>query len=108
MNRFVCQNCGHICGQKDMHRTIADMPGSEIVDRVAPGEPMPGGECPECSGLMQPVVTKLGCVMVFKEGVTRPQVANFIEIADAGGILDWIPQVNEFDPEFGGPVWYIP
>jgi len=108
MNRFTCQNCGHICGQEDMLRTVADMPGSEIAERVAPGEPMPGGECPECRALMQPVATKMGVVLTFKEGVSQAAVERFLDIANAGDILDGVSSINEFDPEFGGPVWYIP
>jgi len=108
MNRFVCQNCGHICGQEDMHRTVAQISGAELAQRVAPGEPMPGGECPMCKSLMQPCLTKFGCLLVFKEGISRKEVEHSLGILAAGSILDHEPVVNEFDPTSGDPTWYIP
>jgi hypothetical protein len=46
MNR--CQNCDWF-GPDDQLGEIAD-----LFQRVAPGEPMPSGECPVCLALCQP------------------------------------------------------
>jgi hypothetical protein len=44
-----CQDCGE-CFVNDELNEIKD-----IFQRVAPGEPMPSGECPQCGALCQPV-----------------------------------------------------
>jgi DNA-directed RNA polymerase subunit RPC12/RpoP len=41
----VCQNCGQVWPEPAL-RPIRD-----VEQRVAPGEPMPAGECPECGTL---------------------------------------------------------
>ena len=43
-----CQNCDSINVVP-----LADVPN--LLQRVAPGEPMPGGQCRVCGSLMQPV-----------------------------------------------------
>ena len=49
MDRSQCQDCGKIFAD-DQLETITH----GIWERVAPGEPMPSGECPECGALCQP------------------------------------------------------
>lgn len=46
--RLECQDCGEYCDQYDAKEI------QHIHDRVAPGEPMPWGECPKCGALLQP------------------------------------------------------
>ena len=47
-----------------------------------------------------------GAVLVFKSGVSKKEVERIlIELADK---LQYTPIVHEFDPNYGGPVWYIP
>lgn len=43
---FECQNCGWKGPEEDLKKYI-----HHIQDRVAPGEPMPAGECPKCGAL---------------------------------------------------------
>ncbi len=43
--RCACYNCGKTWAFSDLH----DM--SDIQDRIAPGETVPAGQCPECCGL---------------------------------------------------------
>ena len=50
--------------------------------------------------------TRSGTVLVFKEGVTEEQARKALEKLKA--LLDYTPRINTFDPEWGGPVWYIP
>lgn len=45
-DQFECQNCGEVWGENELVNPIPD-----LVERVAPGEPMPAGECPECGAL---------------------------------------------------------
>lgn len=48
-SRSRCQNCG-----KEWNDTDLDDP-AHIWERVAPGEPFPSGECPDCGALCQPI-----------------------------------------------------
>ena len=44
-----CQNCGETFANSDL------LPVTDLEQRVAPGEPMPSGECPNCGALCQQV-----------------------------------------------------
>lgn len=44
---YKCQNCHFETSDQVALRSITD-----IYQRVAPGEPMPAGECPECGALV--------------------------------------------------------
>lgn len=47
-----------------------------------------------------------GAVLVFKSNVSKKEIERILaEIADK---LQHTPIVHEFDPNYGGPVWYIP
>jgi hypothetical protein len=46
-DRHRCQNCGAI------HKTNKLNEVKHLTERVAPGEPMPSGECPKCGALCQ-------------------------------------------------------
>jgi hypothetical protein len=47
-----------------------------------------------------------GTVLVFKPGVTKNEAS--LALRQIQHLLEHPPQVNMFDPEWGGPVWYIP
>ncbi len=55
---------------------------------------------------------RYGTVLVFKPGIEREEIQEALE--DMVGLLDgdcWLeqtPPINEFDDQYGGPVWYIP
>lgn len=44
-----CQNCSGRWAEEELKEV------KHLTLRVAPGEPMPSGECPECGALCQPV-----------------------------------------------------
>lgn len=46
---FECQDCGREWEEDDLY------PVEDISERVAPGEPMPSGECPWCGAVCHPV-----------------------------------------------------
>ena len=48
----ICQDCGKTWTDEQLNEITHG-----IWERVAPGEPMPSGECPECGALCQPVPT---------------------------------------------------
>lgn len=47
--KHECQNCGKTWAE-DQLREVKD-----LFERVAPGEEMPSGECPECGAVCHPV-----------------------------------------------------
>lgn len=55
-----------------------------------------------------------GSVLVFKPGIDRRKIEEALEkmieadLVDTNYYISGIPRVNDFDPAFGGPVWYIP
>ena len=57
--------------------------------------------------------TQTGAVLVFKPGVTKEEAAKRLEALRDIVDLDYyypkgMPRINEFNPEHGGPVWYLP
>lgn len=44
---YECQSCGECWTSEE----LKPIPERGIFDRVAPGEPMPAGECPECGAV---------------------------------------------------------
>lgn len=53
-----------------------------------------------------------GAVLVFKEGITKKQAEEALdkikEVLDPEYWRWEMPPVHEFNPDHGGPVWYIP
>lgn len=47
-----------------------------------------------------------GAVLVFKPGVTPEEAAKALKALEA--LLEYTPRVNTFNPDWGGPVWYVP
>lgn len=45
--KYECQNCGIRLDEDELN------PVKDISERVAPGEPIPAGECPDCGALCQ-------------------------------------------------------
>ena len=54
--------------------------------------------------------TMYGSVLVFADGTTREEAEKVIMELQGRGIIDveCPASVNEFDPYWGGPVWYTP
>ena len=47
--RYECQDCGRMHAEEEM------LPLKRVFERVAPGEPMPAGECCECGAVCHEV-----------------------------------------------------
>ena len=47
-----------------------------------------------------------GTVIVFKPGTTREEAKEALDIIKDQ--IDDYPSIRSFDPQTGGPVWYIP
>ena len=48
MSEHECQDCGKVWKEKELLEV------KNLSMRVAPEEPMPSGECPDCGALCQP------------------------------------------------------
>ena len=55
-------------------------------------------------GTVEPEQT--GAVLVFKDGVSPEEAQK--ALAKLQDILQYQPNINTFNPNWGGPVWYIP
>lgn len=57
-------------------------------------------------------MTRLGAVIIFQQSITQEQAEAALQNLEDAGIIETAfrgySRVNEFDPEYGGPVWYIP
>lgn len=57
---------------------------------------------------------RLGAVIIFREGVTREKAEAMLRGMEDAEVVEgshWVggkTPVEEFNPEWGGPVWYIP
>jgi len=54
---------------------------------------------------------RYGVVIAFKKGVTKEQALRaLVDIDEKIDIIDWDngSNLNEYNAEWGGPVWYIP
>jgi hypothetical protein len=50
--------------------------------------------------------TKVGAVIVFRDGTTEKQATDALK--KLKDVLDYQPRIQSFDPNYGGPVWYVP
>ena len=106
MERFKCDDCGHICGQGDMDVTWPNIPHLGI--RCKPGELIPGGECPQCRSLTHPVETQFGALIVFEKGVDKVEASRLLCSSIVCDAIVNKPIIHEFDPTVSIPLWYIP
>jgi hypothetical protein len=55
---------------------------------------------------------RLGTVLVFKPGVTKAEAEKALDKIASVIATDYYiapkPPINEFNPDHGGPVWYVP
>lgn len=49
---------------------------------------------------------QLGTVLVFRPGVTQKEAEEALK--KLREVLQYEPNLHSFNPEWGGPVWYIP
>ena len=59
MNRYLCSNCGAI--HERLNVQFPDIP--HLLERIAPGEPVPAGECPDCGALVHVLEARPGAPM---------------------------------------------
>jgi hypothetical protein len=62
---FECQNCGAVWPEHELLEV------KDVLERVAPGEPMPAGECPKCGAVCHPHVLDQDAAVKFVEDLTN-------------------------------------
>ena len=48
--KIECGNCGKVADEEELAKVFPDIP--DLTERIAPGEPVPLGECPACGALV--------------------------------------------------------
>ncbi len=111
MQMHRCQNC-EWAGEEDELKNAGNIP--DFNERVAPGEPCPSGECPECGAVCHPVTPT-------NDGRTWPGLSDpsriarlatryvkaQIEISEANEALkeDWRQEVANDNTVLGFAEW---
>jgi len=52
--------------------------------------------------------TQYGAVIVFPKHMTEDQVQDILSSLYNEGDIERVNAVRKFDPNYGGPVWYVP
>lgn len=56
--------------------------------------------------------TQLGTVIVLRKDITQEEINDFLEkireYIDPNYYHSGEPSIHQFEPEIGGPVWYVP
>ena len=59
--KIECDNCGKVSEESELSHAFPNIP--DLVERIAPGEPVPFGECPECGALMHAIEETFMCLV---------------------------------------------
>ncbi len=92
--KFECGNCGKVWDAEELTRVFPDIP--DLAERIAPGEPVPAGECPDCGALVHAVRETLMCRVcgqVVKAADIREHLIEHNPNADG---IDWEDVRNQF------------
>jgi len=82
--KYVCQNCQEQWDADDLE------PLKDVEERVAPGEPMPAGECPDCGAVCHGVKMRYNHAfhMAFEVITESENPDNITEHEILAGLLD--------------------
>ena len=92
--KVECGNCGKVWDEERLTRVFPDIP--DLTERIAPGEPVPAGECPECSALVHVVRETFRCRVcgqVVKAADIREHLIEHNPNAEG---MDWEDIRNQF------------
>ena len=57
--KVECGNCGRVSDESELTHVFPDIP--DLTQRIAPGERVPAGECPECGALAHAIQETFMC-----------------------------------------------
>lgn len=92
--KVECGNCGKVWDEEELTRVFPDIP--DLAERIAPGEPVPSGECPECGALVHAVRETFMCRVcgqVVKAADIREHLIEHNPNAEG---MDWEDVRNQF------------
>jgi len=92
--KVECDNCGRISDERDLARVFPDIP--DMMERIAPGEPVPFGECPDCGALVHAIRETFMC-RVCGEVVKAEDIREHLIEHKSNAInMDWEDVRNQF------------
>jgi len=92
--KVECGNCGRVSDESELRHVFPDIP--DLTERIAPGEPVPFGECPGCGALVHAMRGSFlckTCGCAIKGADLREHLIEHNPNAEA---LDWEDVRNEF------------
>ena len=92
--KVECGNCGRVWDEADLARIFPDIPN--LTERIAPGEPVPFGECPECGALVHAVRETFMCRVCGKVVKAEDIREHLIEHNPNAEGMDWEDIRNQF------------
>jgi hypothetical protein len=93
--KVECGNCGKVWDEEDMKRVFPDIP--DLAERIAPGEPVPAGECPECGALVHGMRETFRCRVCGQVVKTADIREHLIEHNPNAEGMDWEDVRNQFE-----------
>lgn len=93
--KVECGNCGEVWDEEALKRVFPDIP--DLTERIAPGEPVPAGECPECGALVHEIRETFRCRVcgqVVKAADIREHLIEHNPNAEG---VDWEDVRNQFE-----------
>ena len=88
MTYSLCQNCSTILTEDEL------VPARDLGQRVAPGEPFPSGECPDCGALCQELDRKHISKLLAKAAKQRAALDETLSLIERemGGDIDGLDE----------------
>ena len=87
-------DCGRISDEAEIVRVFPDIP--DLTERIAPGEPVPFGECPDCGALVHEIKATFMCRLCGEVVKADDLRAHLIEHSPNAEGLDWEDIRNQF------------
>lgn len=92
--KVECGDCGRIYDEADIVRVFPNIP--DLAERIAPGEPVPFGECPDCGALVHEIKATFMCRLCGEVVKADDLRAHLIEHSPNAEGLNWEDIRNQF------------
>jgi len=92
--KVECGNCGKVWDEEELTRVFPDI--SDLAERIAPGEPVPFGECPDCGALVHAIRETFMCRVCGEVAKAADIREHLIEHNPNAEGMDWEDIRNQF------------
>jgi hypothetical protein len=92
--KVECGNCGKVWDEEELTRVFPDIP--DLAERIAPGEPVPFGECPDCGALVHAIRETFMCRVCGEVAKAADIREHLIEHNPNAEGMDWEDIRNQF------------